>query len=291
VNILIITYALNGLLMIAMPVGLAIFLTRRWKLAGRIWWIGALTFVFSQVGHIPFNTLVAPVFNQFGFISLHPTVQLVIQAAFYGLSAGLFEEGARYLILRFWLKDARSYRTGILFGAGHGGAEAIIFGALVLFAYVQLLILRNATPAELVQVVSANQIELAQAQLAAYWSAPWYDTLLGAVERLFTIPCQIAMAVMVMQVFTRKNIGWLFAAIGYHALIDAVAVFGQSNMSMYALEAIVGGFAILSLIIVFLLRQPEPQLNLEPAPAAPAQAPALKPVEETNENLDNTRYQ
>jgi uncharacterized membrane protein YhfC len=285
--------------MIAMPIGLAIILTRRWKLVGRIWWIGALTFVFSQVGHIPFNALVAPVFNQFGFISLHPTVQLVIQAAFYGLSAGLFEEGARYLILRFWLKDARSWRTGILFGAGHGGAEAIIFGALVLFAYIQLLILRNATPAELAQVVSANQIELAQAQLAAYWSAPWYDTLLGAVERLFTIPCQIAMAVMVMQVFTRKNIGWLFAAIGYHALIDAVAVFGQPNMSMYALEAIVGGFAILSLIIIFLLRQPDPQpalrgdegLNLEPAHAAPAQAPALKPVEETDENLGNTRYQ
>jgi uncharacterized membrane protein YhfC len=290
-NILVVTYALNGLLMIAMPVGLAIFLIRRWKLPGRIWWIGVLTFVFSQVGHIPFNALIAPVFNQFAFIALHPTVQLLIKAAFYGLSAGLFEEGARYLILRFWLKDARSWRTGILFGAGHGGAEAIIFGALVLFAYIQLLILRNATPAELAQVVSADQIPLAQAQLSAYWSAPWYATLLGAVERLFTIPTQIALAVIVMQVFTRKNIGWLFVAIGYHALLDAVSVFGQPNMSMYALEAIVGGFAILSLIIIFLLRQPEPvpAQNLEPA-SAPDQEFKLKPVEETEAKLDDTKY-
>jgi uncharacterized membrane protein YhfC len=290
-NILVITYALNGLLMIAMPVGLAIILTRRWKISGRIWWIGALTFVFSQVGHIPFNALVAPVFNQFGFISLNPTMQLIIQAVFYGLSAGLFEEGARYIILRFWLKEARSWRTGILFGAGHGGVEAIIFGALVLYGYIQLLALRGATPAQLSQYIPANQIELAQAQLAAYWSAPWYNTLLGAVERLFTIPCQIAMAVMVMQVFIRKNIGWLFAAIGYHALLDAVAVLGQPNLSALALEAIVGGFAILSVVIILLLRQPEPQPEPEPAPAAPSQAHVLKPLEETDETLDQTRYQ
>jgi uncharacterized membrane protein YhfC len=289
-NILVFTYALNGLLMIAMPVGLAIFLTRRWKLPGRIWWIGALTFIFSQVGHIPFNALIAPVFNQFGFIALHPTVQLLIKAAFYGLSAGLFEEGARYLILRFWLKDARSWRTGILFGAGHGGAEAIILGALVLVAYTQLLILRNATPTELAQVVSPDQIELAQAQLSTYWSAPWYTTLLGAVERLFTIPTQIAMAVMVMQAFTRKNIGWLFAAISYHALLDGIAVFGQSNLSAFALEAIVGGFAVLSLIIIFLLRQPEPVApNIEPAPVL-LQAPTIKPVDETKANLNDTKY-
>ncbi len=290
-NILAITYAINGLLMIAMPVGLAILLTRRWKFAGRIWWIGALTFVFSQVGHIPFNALVKPLFNHFAFIALHPTIQLFIQAIFYGLSAGLFEEGARYLILRFWLKEARSWRTGILFGAGHGGAEAIIFGALVLFAYIQLLALRNATPAELAQVAGQANVELAQAQINAYWSAPWYATLLGAVERLFTIPCQIALAVIVMQVFTRKNIGWLFAAIGYHALIDGVAVFVLPGISAYGLEAIAGGFAILSLIIIFLLRQPEPVVEVEESVSAPVPEFTPKPVEETDENLDNTRYQ
>lgn len=288
-NPLIFTYALNSLLMIAMPIGLAIVLLRRWKLAGRIWWLGAFTFVLSQVGHLPFNSLVMPVFNRFGFIALHPTAQMLIKAIFLGLSAGLFEEGARYLVLRFWLKEARSWRTGILFGAGHGGVEAIILGALALYGYIQLLVLRTATPDQLAQLVGQANVELAQAQLTAAWSAPWYGTLLGAVERLFTIPTQIAMAVMVMQVFTRKNIGWLFAAIGYHTLLDALAVFGQSIMSMYALEAIIGGFAVLSLVIIFLLRQPEPVPPDGPA-LAPVQAPAVRPVAETEENLDNTKY-
>jgi len=94
----------------------------------------------------------------------------------------------------------------------------------------------------------------------------------------------------VMQVFTRKNIGWLFAAIGYHALLDGVAVIGQKYLLPVSLEGVVGVFAILSIGIIFLLRQPEPAEVLPPV------APALvvrvtEPVPETAENLEDTRYQ
>jgi len=44
-DILFLAHLLNGLLMIAMPVGLAIFLTTRWKLGWRLWLIGAATFI------------------------------------------------------------------------------------------------------------------------------------------------------------------------------------------------------------------------------------------------------
>lgn len=309
-NILVLTYALDGLLMIAIPVGLAIFVTSRWKLAGRIWWIGALTFILSQVGHLPFNALVAPVFNQFGFIALHPNVQLVIRGVFIGLSAGIFEEGARYLILFLHAKDrtlfrnprnhesgikiekfALSWRTGFLFGAGHGGAEAIILGALVIYGYIQLLILRTATADQLGQLVGQTNVELAQTQLTAAWTAPWYETLLPAFERLAALIIQISMAVLVMQTFLRKQWFWVLLAVLYHALIDFFTVPAAAGyINIYASEAIVGGFAILSLVIIFLLRQSEPDEALDPVPV-PVQVPAVKPVEETDENLDSTRYQ
>jgi hypothetical protein len=98
------------------------------------------------------------------------------------------------------------------------------------------------------------------------------------------------MAVMVMQVFIRKNTGWLFAAIGYHALIDGVAVIGQKYLLPAGLEGVIGIFAFLSVAIIFLLRQPEPGEVIRGA------APALvarerEPVAETMENLENTRYQ
>jgi uncharacterized membrane protein YhfC len=286
-DILNVTYALNGLLMIAMPVGLAVFLTRRWKLGWRIWWIGAATFVLSQVGHIPFNVLISKMLNTTSMVYWPPLAQTIFNAIFLGLSAGLFEEGARYLILRFWAKDARSWRRGVLFGAGHGGAEAIIFGALALYGYFQLVYLRNM---DLTKLIPAGQLDLVRQQVAAYWSAPWYATLLGALERFFTIPIQIAMASLVMRAFTRKNIGWLFAAIGYHAVVDASAVLLINYVGTYWLEAIVGGYSILSVIVIFLLRQPEPPVD--PEPATPSSAPFTpKSVEETVENLDKTRYQ
>jgi uncharacterized membrane protein YhfC len=285
------TYALDSFLMIAMPVGLAIFLTRRWKHMGRIWWIGALTFVFSQVGHIPFNALITPVFNRSDLLALHPSVQLFLQALFYGLSAGIFEEGARYLVLRFWLKDARSWRAGVLFGAGHGGAEAVIFGVLVLYTLLRLLAVRDLTPEQLAQTVGPDNVALAQTQITAFWTAPWHMIMLGALERLFTIPCQIAMAVLVMQVFIRKQIGWLFAAIGYHALIDGVAVFGVSRLNVYEIEAIIGGFAILSVVIIFILRRSEPQPVVAPVPAFQQPTVVIKSIEDTKDNLDNSRYQ
>ena len=284
---LFLAHLLNGLLMIVMPVGLAIYLTSHWKMGGRIWWIGAATFVLSQVGHIPFNWAAGKILNQTGMIRWNPTSQLIFNAIFLGLSAGIFEEGARYLAMRWWAKKTRSWRKGIMFGAGHGGAEAIILGLLALYAFLQLAALRNA---DLTKLFPASQLTLATQQVQAYWSSPWYTAMLGALERLFTIPCQIAMAVMVMQVFTRRNIGWLFAAIGYHALLDGVAVIGQKYMPPVSLEGVIGIFAVISVAIIFLLRQPEPTEVLPPvAPALVVQVP--EPVLETAENLEDTRYQ
>jgi uncharacterized membrane protein YhfC len=287
-NIQVISHALNGLLMIAMPVGLAIFLTHKWKLGWRIWWIGLVTFILSQVGHIPFNSWIGTLLNRTGLVYWPPLAQQIFNAAFLGLSAGLFEEGARYLILRFWVKDCRSWRKGILFGAGHGGAEAMLLGLLALVSYVSMLAVREM---DLSSLVSPAQLELAQQQVSAYWSAPWYETLLGAVERLFTIPVQLALAVMVLQSFTRKKAGWLFLAIFYHGIVDGTVVFLMPSIGVYWTEALVGVFSVLSIMIVLLLRQPEPPIVLEPPPTASAPVPVIGPVEETEENLENSRYQ
>ena len=286
-NILIITHALNGLLMIAMPIGLAIVLTRCWKMGGSIWWIGFAAFIISQVGHIPFNWGAGLLINQFDPVYWSPLAQQVFNAVFLGLSAGVFEEVSRYLILRFWAKKARSWRNGILFGAGHGGSEAIILGVLVLVTYTSMLAMRGM---DLSTLVPADQLDLAQQQVQAYWSIPWYDSLLGALERLFTIPVQICMAVLVMQAITRKKIGWLFLAILYHAVVNGTVVFLMPSLGTYWTEALVGGFALLSLVIIILLRQPEPTLIPEPV-TAPTPTVTIKPVEETSENLDNSQYQ
>jgi uncharacterized membrane protein YhfC len=286
-DIQLLVHFLNGFLMIAMPVGLGIYLTRRWQLGWRLWMIGAGTFVLSQVGHIPFNYLMGSILNRTPLAQWPSQAQLLFNAVFLGLSAGLFEELCRYGMFRWWAKDARTWKTGILTGAGHGGVEAILFGALALYALLQLATIRTM---DLSTLFPADQLSLARQQVAAYWSMPWYDSFLGAVERLFTIPVQIGFAVIVLQCFTRRQSFWVWLAVGYHALIDATSVFAVQFAGVYGTEAIIAGFSILSVIIIFLLRRPEPAPDAEPPPPPPAAGFTPRPVEETPEKLEDTRF-
>ena len=286
-------HALNGLLMIGMPIALGIYLTRKFHYGWRLWFIGAAGFIISQVGHIPFNNLLNNLFLK-GSLPMPPQAyRSLILAIIAGLSAGVFEEVTRYLVMRFWAKDARSWRKGVLLGAGHGGAEAILLGGLVFYAFIQMAAYQGA---DLSKLVPANQLAAAHQQITAYWSATWYDSLLGAVERFFTIPVQICFGVIVVQVFTRKRIYWLGAAILWHAAIDAVAVyfngyFRSFGWGTYAVEGLIGIMSLISVGIIFALRQPEPA---EPESALPALIEPLpltpKQVEETPENLDNSRF-
>lgn len=288
-NILYLTYPLNGLLMIGLGIGLGIFLTRRFRLEWRIWWIAGLTFILSQAGHIPFNQIV-----------LTPWVEQILAgqpassglpwtvAALYGLSAGVFEELARYAMYRWWLKDARSWRKGLLAGAGHGGMEAILLGLLVLASFIQVVALQGTNLATL---VPEEQIDAVRQQLAAYWSLPWYTSLLGAVERLFTLPFHVAASVMVLQAFTRRNLAWLGLAIFWHALVDGAVVYLAGFISIYAIEGVIGLLALINIGIIFALRQPEPEPLATPdLPPVEESALALPEIEESTENLDDSRF-
>jgi len=286
-DVKLIAHVLNGLLMILLPIGLGIYLTRRWKLGWRLWLIGAGTFILSQVGHIPFNLLMSLLLNRTPLVDLAPAGQLIFNAVFLGLSAGLFEELFRYGMFRWWAREARSWRTGILTGAGHGGVEAILLGLLALLALLQLAAYRGM---DLAALVPADQLALAREQMAAYWSMTWYDSMLGALERLFTIPVQIACAVLVLQCFTRRQHYWLWLAVGFHALIDASAVIAVNYFGVYGAEAILAGFSLLSLVVIFRLRRPEPAPDAEPPPPPPMTGFTARPIVETSEKLDNTRF-
>jgi len=292
-NILVFTHLLNGALMVAIPVVLGIFLSRRFNLGWRLWWIGGATFILSQVGHIPFNILVGQLFNT-GVLPAPPQqYTLLFQSIFLGLSAGFWEEGARYAAYRWWAKDARSWSRGLMMGAGHGGIEAIVLGILVLVTYIAMIAIRNM---DLSSLVPPEQLALAQTQVSAYWSAAWYDTLLGALERSFSITVQLALSILVLQVFTRRRHYWLWIAIGWHTLVDAVAVYSAATLGIYVTELIIAVFALASLAFIFLLRQPEPEqiVELEPVPIQAPDSTILSgqvfPTV-TDEKLDESRFQ
>ncbi|MEJ5200433.1 MAG: YhfC family glutamic-type intramembrane protease, partial [Anaerolineae bacterium] len=125
-------------LMILFPLLLGGWIRRRYGMGWGLFAAGALTFVASQVVHLPLNYALGLLGGGRG-VALWP---LPLMAVVAGLSAGVCEEGARWVALRFFLKRTRGWRSALQFGAGHGGGEAIIFGLLVLANFVTMLVLR-----------------------------------------------------------------------------------------------------------------------------------------------------
>jgi uncharacterized membrane protein YhfC len=290
-----IAHFLNGFLMVAIPILLGIFLIYKSRLRWKYWFIGAFTFIIVQIFHIPFNTYILnPLLVKIQSV-LPASISTLIVAIILGLSAGIFEECGRFGMFRWWVKNPLSWWRGVLTGAGWGGAEAIILGILVIIGFINMMAYRNVDLSSL--NLSPDQLIIARQQVQMYWNLSWYDSLFGAVERVFTIPFHIAASVLVLQVFTRKpghlKPIWLILAILYHALMDASAVYVAGKWGGYTTEAILGVLVILDIIIIFALRQPEPE------PITPVSSPmidqpqvfTLTPIEETSENLEKTRYQ
>ncbi|MFC1996255.1 YhfC family intramembrane metalloprotease [Chloroflexota bacterium] len=285
----IIIRSLNALLMIAMPLALGIYLYRKLGAEWRLFGVGAVTFVASQVFHIPFNMLVLdPLMERLG-LDPNISIQLAVIALLLGLSAGVFEEVARYIAYRFWLKKEcdRTWSSALMFGAGHGGIEAIILGVLVTYGFIQLFALKDAN---LEALIPLDQLEVTRAQVDLFWSAPWYATILGAVERAATLCFHLSATVLVLQVFRRGSIFWLLLAIGWHAAIDAMAVFASQTWSIYFTEALIVGAGLLALLIIFALRE----MPAKPDDETPTKIEE-KPIEiETRkpslDHLEDSRY-
>lgn len=278
---------LNPLLMLLLPLALGVFLARRLQGEWRVFGIGAVTFVASQVFHIPFNLwILSPFLERMGWTAGQTGFSLALAALFLGLSAGIFEEVARYFVFRLWLKDKRDWRSALMLGAGHGGIEAVIVGVLTLLTVIQIFTLRGT---DLTEVVPADQLDLAKAQIETFWALPWYAVLLGALERASAIALHLGATVLVLQAFTRKRIRWLFAAIVWHAALDAVAVYGIQTWGMYITEGLIFCMALISLFFVFILREP---LGVEPDIIAAPQEIQIQslPSDTLDERLDESRY-
>ncbi len=245
-------FGLQFILMLGLPIGLWIFVKKRWPVTWGLIGAGALTFILSQVVHLPLNWTMGLLGGGRG-VALWPRPWVAIIA---GLSAGVCEEVARYLVLRYWRTEARSWKEGVTFGLGHGGLEAIIFGALVVVGFINALAMRTLDP-EMLNLSNTDLAQL-QSQLDAYWATPWYIPLMGGLERVFAITIQTAFAVLVMQTFTRHNMLWLPLAILAHAIVDCAAVWlGELGASIFVLEGVMLFFALCGLGIILVFKQPK----------------------------------
>ena len=193
---------------------------------------------------------------------------------FLGLTAGLFEEGGRYLGYRTLLRNRSRWIDGFAFGVGHGGIEAItLVGLTNISNLVLALSINSGRFGQLAAQLPADAAGQIVSQLTALQPL---DAYLGGIERIFAFIIQIALSLLVL-ISVRERKLWIAGlAVLAHMLIDAPVVILPEvfGASIYQIEIFVAAVAVLALVFIILSRRafrkpPRDKADMEPAPDAP----------------------
>ena len=258
---------------IAYPIVLAIIARKRLKVGWRYFGFGALIFfVFQIITRVPAVVILQNVLaRQLQASTTFRITWLVILA----LTAGLFEEVGRYVGYRFLMRrEEKTWNKAVMYGIGHGGLESMLLvGGMQLLTLINifsLMYILSVNPA----ILPAAQHAQVLRQFAVINAQPAWSPLLGAWERLWTLPIHIALSVIVLQVFRRNNLNWLWLAILAHAVVDftsviVVQILGTSLGVSLLVEGIIAVFGLIALWIIWQLRDRGGNGQVTEAPAAP----------------------
>jgi uncharacterized membrane protein YhfC len=259
---------------IAFPLVLTVVVQRRLKIGWRYFFYGVIIFLlFQLISRVPVLEVLGVVLGP-QLKSSRPFLFAFL--AMEALTAGIFEEVGRYVGYR-WLmrKEQKDWSKAVFYGLGHASLESV-----VLVAGLSALTLVNVLALQAIGLNAIPEAQRGQAaqQLAAIASQPGWLPLLGAYERFWTIAVHVALSVVVLQVFTRGQLRWLFCAIGAHALVDGVAVFLPQFVhlgsvgTVLLVEGAVTIFGVIAIWVIFALRPREmPAATLDTiAPQMPA---------------------
>src|SRR5690349_18784111 len=181
-------------------------------------------------------------------------------------------------------REERAWGEAVRYGLGHGGlGSMVLVGGLTLFGLVNLLILPS-----MIGTLPAEQRALVEQQLAAVGGQPDWLPLLGAWERVWSIAFHVALSVVVLQVFRRGSLRWLWLAIALHAGVDFVAA-GlpvllplDPRTRLVLPEAIIAVVGLISLWAIWRLRD-RPSAAEVPGENLHSEPPSVPLLDDTRE--------
>ena len=196
-----------------------------------------------------------------------------IYGIYGGLMAGLFEETGRFIAFKTVLKKRLGNdKNALMYGAGHGGIEAILLVGLSYITYLIMIPLFRS--GMLAQSMPPEAMEQVVPVLEKIVSAPSTDYLLALFERVLAISMHVALSVLVWFAAKRRDRAILYpAAILLHALSDFIVVIASSYLPSWATEAILAictaALCIISAIVWKKSREVPADISFDP-PAEPA---------------------
>jgi uncharacterized membrane protein YhfC len=257
-NVSILFMAVSALFSIGVPIALLIIFHKKYgaKIVPAL--VGAAAFVvFAMVlERILHQLVLKPEANGSTWMMGYPILYML-----YGsIAAGVFEETGRFLSFKLLKRRYGGIGTGLSYGVGHGGIEAILLGGIAMINAIAMSVLANSGNAA--SLTSGPNGALITAQIQSLASTVPAMFLLPGFERLCAVTIHISLSVIVFYSVYENRRLWLYpAAILLHALIDMPAALAQAGglHNVFVLEGMVFCCAVaLSLIAVYTHRKLKP---------------------------------
>lgn len=215
-------YVSAAVLLVA-PILLLLILCLRGKIDPKPMFLGAGAFFVSQIClRIPILQALSSQgwFHTFALNTIPYTI-------FLSVTAGLFEESARYVCARFLLRKNRALRDAAAFGLGHGFCEVIL---LVGLTQVNNIIYASMINSGTFQAMTKLLPGAAGKQILSALLALTPALILVSIwERVSTVLFHLFATVLIFQGVRKRRIGYYFIAVGMHALTD----FGSVSLAKY----------------------------------------------------------
>jgi uncharacterized membrane protein YhfC len=174
----------------------------------------------------------------------------VAYIAYASLTAGFFEETARLISFLILKKKYGGIGTGLGYGVGHGGAEAIILVGLSMVSAIIFSFMLKSGNLDL-NAYQGETLNQMNAMIETLNATEPIMFLIAGIERVFALCIQISLSVVVFYaVYAGKF--WLYPfAIILHALADVPAAALQAGAlsNAYLVEGIAGVSAIILIFI------------------------------------------
>lgn len=175
-----------------------------------------------------------------------------LYALYGGMMAGIFEETGRFTAFKTVLRKKNSNdANALMYGAGHGGFEAIVLLGFSMISNIATAVMINSGRiGELTAMLPEESLAQVRSVIDQLVSSSPYLFIAGIIERIFAIALHIALSVFVW--FAAKNRKKLLlwpAAIIIHAAVDGIMVIvSRYSSSVVITEA---SIAIMTLLAVF----------------------------------------
>ena len=176
------------------------------------------------------------------------TGSVILYAVYGGLMAALFEETGRYIAMRFLVKPL-DFPNAFMYGAGHGGVEAMLLcGVASISNIVSAVMINSGTMSAQLATLDAEKAADTAAALSALWTTPSLTFFAGGVERIIAVVLHLSLSILVFQSIRKKAPMELVRAYLFHFVIDSLSVLLSAVASVWVVElvvALVTGGAVL----------------------------------------------